>query len=194
MTATLPLRRRRALYTIPCDPVYKFEGKERDTETGSDAFDARYYSNALAAGSAPIGPPYRNRYIRHLSNPQTLNLYARCRGRSRKRPRPRRPLPTNTIFDLVGADSSGTCTPIQTWQSGAIQGGARTQQTQSNRNLRAAVDSGAGYSAVADRVEARRRLGRKAPSTFWDKIRSEQKEQLRRGAVKAPPPGPRQFH
>jgi len=28
-----------------CPQNYKFEGKERDTETGKDDFGARYYSN-----------------------------------------------------------------------------------------------------------------------------------------------------
>jgi RHS repeat-associated protein len=60
-----------------CSQNYKFEGKERDTETNNDDFGARYYSSRLgrwlsadwSAVPAPI--PYAN-----LSNPQTLNLYA----------------------------------------------------------------------------------------------------------------------
>lgn len=57
--------------------VYKFEGKERDAETGNDDFGARSYSNRygrwLSAdwSSAPVAVPYAN-----LSNPQTLNLYS----------------------------------------------------------------------------------------------------------------------
>ena len=31
--------------SCPSANVYKFEGKERDTETGNDDFGARYYSN-----------------------------------------------------------------------------------------------------------------------------------------------------
>src|SRR5579884_3801064 len=56
---------------------YKFEGKERDTETGNDDFGARYYSNRygrwLSAdwSAVPAPVPYAN-----LANPQTLNLYA----------------------------------------------------------------------------------------------------------------------
>jgi len=55
----------------------KFEGKERDTETGNDDFGARYYSNRFGRwlsadwSSVPVPVPYAN-----LSNPQTLNLYA----------------------------------------------------------------------------------------------------------------------
>ena len=66
-------------YTDNCPSPnnYKFEGKERDTETGNDDFDARYYSwrfgRWLSAdwSSVPVAVPYAN-----LTNPQTLNLYA----------------------------------------------------------------------------------------------------------------------
>jgi RHS repeat-associated protein len=56
---------------------YKFEGKERDTETGNDDFGARYYNSRLGRwlsadwSSVPVPVPYAN-----LTNPQTLNLYA----------------------------------------------------------------------------------------------------------------------
>ena len=56
---------------------YKFEGKERDTETLNDEFGARYYSwrfgRWLSAdwSTVPVAVPYAN-----LANPQTLNLYA----------------------------------------------------------------------------------------------------------------------
>jgi RHS repeat-associated protein len=66
-------------YTNNCPATnnYKFEGKERDTETGNDAFGARYYTwrfgRWLSAdwSSTPVAVPYAN-----LTNPQTLNLYA----------------------------------------------------------------------------------------------------------------------
>jgi RHS repeat-associated protein len=56
---------------------YKFEGKERDTETQNDEFGARYYSwrfgRWLSAdwSNVPVAVPYAN-----LTNPQTLNLYS----------------------------------------------------------------------------------------------------------------------
>src|SRR2546427_5856599 len=56
---------------------YKFEGKERDTETGNDDFGARYYSNRFGRwlsadwSAVPAPVPYAN-----LTNPQTLNLYS----------------------------------------------------------------------------------------------------------------------
>jgi RHS repeat-associated protein len=63
--------------SCPLSNVYKFEGKERDTETGNDDFGARYYSNRFGRwlsadwSSTPVAVPYAN-----LTNPQTLNLYA----------------------------------------------------------------------------------------------------------------------
>jgi RHS repeat-associated protein len=72
-------------YTNTRPQNYKFEGKERDSETsigpgntnGNDDFGARYYSNRFGRwlsadwSSVPIAVPYAN-----LTNPQTLNLYA----------------------------------------------------------------------------------------------------------------------
>jgi RHS repeat-associated protein len=63
--------------SCPVANVYKFEGKERDTETGNDDFGARYYSNRFGRwlsadwSAVPVAVPYAN-----LTNPQTLNLYA----------------------------------------------------------------------------------------------------------------------
>jgi RHS repeat-associated protein len=60
-----------------CSQNYKFEGKERDTETGNDDFDARYYSSRIGRwlsadwSAVPAPVPYAD-----LANPQTLNLYA----------------------------------------------------------------------------------------------------------------------
>jgi RHS repeat-associated protein len=60
-----------------CTQNYKFEGKERDSETQNDDFGARYYSwrvgRWLSAdwSAVPAPVPYAN-----LTNPQTLNLYA----------------------------------------------------------------------------------------------------------------------
>jgi RHS repeat-associated protein len=57
--------------------AYKFEGKERDAETGNDDFGAREYSWRMGRwlssdwSSVPVAVPYAN-----LTNPQTLNLYA----------------------------------------------------------------------------------------------------------------------
>ena len=68
----------RTPYTNTCTQnAYKFEGKERDAETGNDDFGARYYSNRFGRwlsadwSNVPAPVPYAN-----LTNPQTLNLYA----------------------------------------------------------------------------------------------------------------------
>jgi len=64
-------------YTNTCPQNYKFEGKERDAETGNDDFGARSYSNRFGRwlssdwSSTPVAVPYAN-----LTNPQTLNLYS----------------------------------------------------------------------------------------------------------------------
>jgi RHS repeat-associated protein len=63
--------------TASCAQNYKFEGKERDSETQNDDFGARYYSwrvgRWLSAdwSAVPAPVPYAN-----LTNPQTLDLYA----------------------------------------------------------------------------------------------------------------------
>ena len=55
---------------------YKFTGKERDSESGLDDFDARYYSFSMGRfmspdwSDSPDPVPYAD-----LTNPQTLNLY-----------------------------------------------------------------------------------------------------------------------
>jgi RHS repeat-associated protein len=62
--------------TNTCPQNYKFQGKERDTETGNDDFGARYYSSSFGRwlspdwSAIPAPVPYAD-----LTNPQTLNLY-----------------------------------------------------------------------------------------------------------------------
>jgi RHS repeat-associated protein len=64
-------------YTSTCPQNYKFEGKERGTETQNDDFGARYYTWRFGRwlssdwSAVPVAVPYAN-----LSNPQTLNLYS----------------------------------------------------------------------------------------------------------------------
>jgi RHS repeat-associated protein len=73
-----PFGGERTPYTSTCTQNnYKFEGEERDTETGNDDFGARYYSNRFGRwlsadwSAVPVPVPYAN-----LANPQTLNLYS----------------------------------------------------------------------------------------------------------------------
>jgi RHS repeat-associated protein len=64
-------------WTATCGQNYRFEGKERDDETGNDNFGARYYTYRFGRwlsadwSSVPVPVPYAN-----LTNPQTLNLYS----------------------------------------------------------------------------------------------------------------------
>ena len=57
--------------------VYKFTGKERDSESGLDMFGARYYGSSLGRfmtpdwAAKPTAVPYA-----HYGNPQSLNLYS----------------------------------------------------------------------------------------------------------------------
>ncbi|HEV2288631.1 MAG TPA: RHS repeat-associated core domain-containing protein [Candidatus Acidoferrales bacterium] len=86
--------------TNTCTQNYKFEGKERDTETGNDDFGARYYTSRLGRwlsadwSSVPEAVPYAN-----LTNPQTLNLYAMVRDNP------------ETFADLDGHVSCGQTLP-----------------------------------------------------------------------------------
>ena len=81
-------------------------GKERDTESGNDYFEARYYSSAMgrfmspdwSAKAEPV--PYAK-----LDDPQTLNLY----GYVRNNP-------------LTHADADGHCYPLCTMAIGAAVG------------------------------------------------------------------------
>ena len=63
------------------DQHYKFNGKERDSETGFDDFGARFYSNTWGRwltpdwSADPTPVPYAQ-----LDNPQSLNLYAYVRN------------------------------------------------------------------------------------------------------------------
>jgi RHS repeat-associated protein len=92
---------------------YKFTGKERDTESGNDYFEARYYSSAMgrfmspdwSAKASPV--PYAV-----LGNPQSLNLYAYVGNN---------PLrftdPTGHDLQEVCKDKSSTCGKSHWWNS-----------------------------------------------------------------------------
>ena len=67
--------------TNTCAQNYKFEGKERDTETGNDDFGARYYSSRFGRWLSPDWSPTPSPVpYADLINPQTLNLYAMTRN------------------------------------------------------------------------------------------------------------------
>lgn len=58
-------------------PPTKFTGKERDTETGLDFFQARYMSAAQGRFTSP--DPLGN-FVANAADPQTWNLYAYARN------------------------------------------------------------------------------------------------------------------
>lgn len=95
--------------TTTCSQNYKFEGKERDTETGDDDFGARYYTFRLGRwlsadwSSVPAPVPYAN-----LTNPQTLNLYAMVSDN----PESFADLDGHTVCEAAGGNfAQGKCSP-----------------------------------------------------------------------------------
>jgi len=103
-----------ASITTPTE--HHFTGKERDTESGNDYFDARYYASSLgrflspdwSAQAEPV--PYAK-----LDNPQSLNLYSYVMNNplSRVDPDGHNPLiygsPSVNTGEYHNCDSSGTC-------------------------------------------------------------------------------------
>jgi len=102
-------------FTNTCSQNYKFQGKERDLETDSDNFGARYYSSTYGRwlspdwSSIPTPVPYAN-----LTNPQSLNLYAMVHDNP------------ETFADLDGHDCTGNssdsyCSAAQVTTNSAAQ-------------------------------------------------------------------------
>ncbi|MGB8661128.1 MAG: RHS repeat-associated core domain-containing protein [Candidatus Acidiferrum sp.] len=58
------------------DDRYQFTGKERDSESGLDDFDARYYSSSMGRFMSPDDPDEDQ----HPANPQSWNLYTYVRN------------------------------------------------------------------------------------------------------------------
>jgi RHS repeat-associated protein len=126
-------------------------GKERDTESGNDYFDARYYASSMgrfmspdwSAKEEPV--PYAK-----LDNPQSLNLYSYMRNN---------PLGGIDADGHWGCNGStdGFCNPqvldnIQRGMSaGDAYAGWQAQQQQSSQNTSATSDnkSNAIYNAFA---------------------------------------------
>jgi len=77
-----------------CALIYKFTGKERDSESGLDNFGARYYGSSMGRFVQP-DPLYIE--ARRLADPQRLNLYAYARNN-----------PT-TLTDPFGLDVALKC-------------------------------------------------------------------------------------
>lgn len=56
--------------------IYKFTGKERDSETGLDYFGARYYGSNMGRFTSP-DKPFADQ---HVYDPQSWNLYSYTRN------------------------------------------------------------------------------------------------------------------
>jgi len=127
---------------MSCAPSYKFEGKERDSETQNDDFGARYYSwrvgRWLSAdwSAVPAPVPYAN-----LTNPQTLNLYAMVRDNP------------ETFADLDGHRDLGAliaCGP----DGGACSGINSTPITESEIEAAAVAAAAAAAAQTAQTASA----------------------------------------
>jgi RHS repeat-associated protein len=94
------------VYTNSCAQNYKFTGKERDPDTGSDYFGARWYRNTMARfyspdwSATPTAVPYAD-----FTDPQTLNLYSYVRNNP-----------------LAKIDADGHCYPLCTVAIGTAVG------------------------------------------------------------------------
>jgi RHS repeat-associated protein len=132
--AALHLERIRSRYT----------GKERDTESGNDYFEARYYSSAMgrfmspdwSAKEEPV--PYAK-----MDDPQSLNLYAYVRNN-----------PLGSV-DLDGHDCSG---------SNAGQGFCNSQVQDNMRQGMSAGDAYAGWQAQQGQAQQQSSPGASAAS------------------------------
>jgi RHS repeat-associated protein len=100
--------------------VHKFTGKERDTESGLDNFEARYTGSSLGRFMSP------DPLAGHTVDPQTLNRYAYVRNN---------PLnltdPTGLDFYLSCQKASDTC---QKDAAGNLVQGTTTTTTDANGN------------------------------------------------------------
>jgi RHS repeat-associated protein len=137
-------------YTDSYPTLFKFEGKERDTESGNDDFGARYYSNRFGRwlsadwSAVPLPVPYAN-----LSNPQTLNLYSMVAD------------DPESFADLDGHDDCCSFWQVVNFLAGAanaygsdnLAGAGRQQQTTTEGKIGAAAgDTVAAVQGVVEVV------------------------------------------
>jgi RHS repeat-associated protein len=133
-------------YTNTCPQNYKFEGKERDTETGNDDFGARYYSNRFGRwlsadwSAVPAPVPYAN-----LSNPQTLNLYSMVADDPESFADLDGHCPTCDAAMELGKDMVSSGNPIAEAIGTAVIGVALVGAALSNPSIRDAIVDGAPY-------------------------------------------------
>jgi RHS repeat-associated protein len=132
-------------YTNSCTQNnYKFEGKERDTETGNDDFGARYYSNRFGRwlsadwSNVPVPVPYAN-----LTNPQTLNLYSMVAD------------DPESFADLDGHQCTGTGNALAPGCNAGGASGGETAAKDADKQVAAAQNqSGLTASVVSGQKDA----------------------------------------
>jgi RHS repeat-associated protein len=76
--------------------THKFNGKERDAESGLDNFGERYYTSSLGRFMRPDDPLADQ----HTDDPQSWNLYAYARNNPLRNIDPTGGWPTFTLLKL----------------------------------------------------------------------------------------------
>jgi RHS repeat-associated protein len=114
----------------------RYTGKERDTESGNDYFEARYYSSAMGRFMSP--DPLGG----HLENPQTLNRYSYVENN---------PLsltdPTGMDFSLSCSQNNGTTCQNGTTYYQDAKGNYQQTLVKSDANGNLSDQSGNSYTA-----------------------------------------------
>jgi RHS repeat-associated protein len=151
--------------------AHKFTGKERDSESGLEDFDARYYSGSTSRfmspdwSESPEAVPYGV-----LSNPQTLNLYAYVKNNPLKDTDPTGHSGDDDIVDhiLNFAVSAGV-----TWVSDNLFGLGRPQPTTVEGSLGQSVgDFAAQQTGIAEMGAAAKKRRWPCPVAWPRMVRS----------------------
>jgi RHS repeat-associated protein len=136
------------VYANGCPQNYKFSGKERDPDMGSDYFGARFYQGAMARfyspdWSATVEPvPYAK-----LDNPQSLNLYIYVVNN----PLRYTDADGHDMEGSGGSDSiSGTADSGQGAPGGPAQNHSQTQTQQNQQSPQRGLTVGVGVAGNAD--------------------------------------------
>jgi RHS repeat-associated protein len=141
--------------SIQAPTEHHFTGKERDTESGNDYFEARYYSSSMGrfmspdpanAGADPANPQSWNMYSYALNNPLNLidpnGLF--CVWDVGSYDSPDDPQ-TGSISQCSGPNGAGG-----TWYEGSPSDYGLSEDWSSTPNAGLAADVAAGQAAVDD--------------------------------------------
>jgi RHS repeat-associated protein len=90
----------------------RFTGKERDSESGNDYFEARYYASAMGRFMSPDPLPWihwqngnrddQQRFAAYIANPQNFNMYAYVNNKPLNKTDP-------TGMNACGTKDDSTC-------------------------------------------------------------------------------------